>query len=79
MSKFNSRRRTTGIGNLPSYKVWVYEISTITQTGAQMVYFFWCEKGKEAADFYDPASITMNDLSFLKNFMNAEELASVGW
>ena len=80
MSKFNSRRRVTGKGNLPSYKIWIYEIYNVISTNSTpWVYFFWCEKGKEPTDIYNPADITMNDLQFLKSFMDESERASVGW
>src|SRR3990167_10511357 len=73
MIKFNSRRRIPGTGELPSYKIWIYEVGSIVPERV-ICYFFWCEKGIEAASIVQPlTSITLSDLLFLKPFMTEEE------
>ena len=77
MYKLNSRRKVSGVGYLPSYKVWVYQMY-INHSKTPSLYFMWCEKGLPQLP-YNPSEITIQDLSFLKAFTTQEVANFLGW
>src|SRR3990167_1720691 len=78
MHKLNSRRKIPGSGELPSYKVWIYHIHQ-NHTGEPTMHFIWCEKGTSPIIPEDPSLIRLQDLAFLKQFVETDVAESFGW
>src|SRR3990167_891937 len=77
--KLNARRKLAN-DVTPCYKVWLYDIFTHNDINPSL-YFIWCERGEEPESFpiIDPATITLEDLAFLKPFVDPEIAAYFNW
>ena len=80
MHKLNSRRKSAESGDIPSLKVWLYQIFTDDpSSGNPVLYFLWCEKGVPPDAIHNPADIRIEDLAFLKSFTSQDIAAGFGW
>lgn len=81
MYKMNSRKKR-GVKTIPSYKVWVYEISKYGKP--PHIHGIWCEKGTtdrlEGKLHIDSLNdLELRDFSFLKPFVANELADEFGW
>ena len=81
--KLNPRRRDTSTEKPPSFKIWLYEVDSVTNVPW---YFLWCEKGRRELDGIDtdigfifPQYLSILDFSFLHPYVDYEVAKEFGW
>lgn len=81
MYKMNSRKKRN-VASIPSYKVWLFQFGK--KGNRPHLYAIWCEKGypdKLDGVLSLPSSedLSLQDFSFLKQFVNQDLAREFGW
>lgn len=89
-AKLNPRRvnRDSTKKGLPSYKLWIFEVKSVVHY--ESLHFCWCEKGKSSLNAIPPFvreknklddcdEISVDQLSFLVDFVDKEVAFQLGW
>lgn|SRR3990167_2642592 len=74
------KRKTSATLPVPSYKVWIFDIEYNEFEPHQ--YLLWCEKGHGVdtdLGMIFPAELTIQELSFLKPFVEETLARELGW